>query len=112
MRFIYYTVTFLAALVILAFAGWEVYLHRNVIGNAFPNINFGKPADVPKKHHDHHPVKCKGCTCTDCKCCEGGKCVEGCTCCKNDDCCPDGCKPKAGCDDKKCPAPPPMQKAN
>jgi hypothetical protein len=104
MRFIYYTVTFLAALVILAYAGWQTYLHRNVILNAVPNVNFGKP-DAPKPK-PHNPIKCKDCTCTDCKCTEGKCCCAKCE-------CPGACcnEKKAGCGPKGC-CPPPMPKAD
>lgn len=33
MKAIYYTVTFLAALVVLTFAGWQAYVHKDVIVN-------------------------------------------------------------------------------
>ena len=67
MKFIYNTVTFLAAVVVLAWAGWEVYLHKDF---------------VAVKSSTACPC-CKQCVCgkADCKggCC-GKKCCDGCGC--------------------------------
>lgn len=76
MKAIYYTVTFLAALVVLTFAGWEVYLHRNVIANAV--------------HHQAAPCGCNtGCTCPagKCACNVDESCSPDCDCAAKAPCC-------------------------
>lgn len=79
MKAIYNLVTFLAAVVVLAWAGWQTYLHWDVLT---------KQVMVP-------PVaaKCKPC-CGNCKC---GKTDCAGACCADKKCC-DAC----GCTDAGC----------
>lgn len=87
MKAIHNTVTFLAAIVVLSWAGWQTYLHWDILLN--------KAVVVPQTRQQHPPAKkcpcCNHCTCgkTDCKgaCCADKKCCDicGCTeagCCK------------------------------
>lgn len=54
MKAIYNLVTFLAALVVLAWAGWETYLHWDVITGKAPMVwHHGKTA--------HKECKCENC---------------------------------------------------
>lgn len=76
MKLFYYTVTFLAALVVLTLAGWEVYLHRDVIQNAV------------------HKVPATKCGCNDGCACPAGQCK----CNVDESCSPDcDCAAKAPC---------------
>lgn len=79
MKAIYNLVTFLAALVVLAWAGWETYLHWDVITGKAPMVwHHGKLAP-------HH----KKCCCKECKC---ENCPKDCA----GDCCKDCCQPDQG----------------
>lgn len=107
MKTIYDSVTFLAAVVVIAFASFQVYLHLGMI------IGTGKvhPHWVHSEHkHHHHKASKEGCGCGDkCNCDSGCKCgktaTKECICnpCK---CCP-ACKGNVACtckDCKCCPA--------
>lgn len=73
MKAFYNFITFMAALVVLGWAGWEVYLHVGM---------FTAPAAVKAG-----ACACKACVCK-CGCDKGGKCeCKKCVC----DC---GCAPK------------------
>lgn len=95
MKFIYNTVTFLAALVVLGYAGWQTYLHWNVLkGQVLYDSKCCQP-----------PQKTSGCnkdcsyTNKNCACANGKKCSESCTCSKdtcNDCLC--GCKTSGKCE--------------
>lgn len=79
MKAIHGTVTFLAALVILAFAGWQTYLHWDVVTGKHPVSKCACVAD---------------CKCVKCKCKTGKKCIADCTCGK--------CECNANCKCAKC----------
>jgi hypothetical protein len=82
MKAIYYTVTFLAALVVLAFAGWQAYLHKDVIVGNVPGI-------VGKKCGCNADCKC---TKAECKCSAENSCSPDCDCVKA--AAPACCEPK------------------
>jgi hypothetical protein len=108
---LYYTATFLAALIVIAWCGFETYLHWGVITS-------GKAATMTP--HWHHGHKAKGHPCT-CGCDQTGQCTcpncnAGCgftpapaQAKKSDVCCKDCGNPNCTCDgkcncskDKKC----------
>lgn len=74
----YYLVTFLAACVILGFAGWQAYLHRqpimNYFNNQFQNVKQLKNAKAETPGN---------CTCVNCECCQCDNCTcDNCECCQ------------------------------
>lgn len=76
---IYYTVTFLAALVVLGFASYEGYVHRHCIANAVKGVV------QPAKNCDHkgccpaaNKCGCVNCVCENCQCVDGKACDEVC----------------------------------
>ena len=78
MKVIYYTLTSVAALVVLSWCGFGAYVHRDVIANIMCNHS--------------------KCCCDCCKCC---KCCDCCKCGCNDECNNGGCANGKCCIKKK-----------
>jgi hypothetical protein len=79
MKAIHGIITFLAALVVLAFAGWQTYLHWDM---------------VTGKHTMSKCACVADCKCVKCDCKAGKKCIAACTCAK--------CKCNIDCKCEKC----------
>lgn len=75
MKALYNLVTFLAAVVILTWAGWQTYLHWDIPVAKKP------AACLCCKHCACGKTDCKGACCPDKKCCNDCGCTEA-GCCK------------------------------
>jgi len=81
MKAIHNTVTFLAAVVVLTWAGWQTYLHWDIL------MNKANVAVTPAKkcpcctHCTCGKTDCKGACCADKKCCDACGCTDA-GCCK------------------------------
>ncbi len=84
MKALYNVVTFLAAVVILSWAGWQTYLHWDILMNKAA-VHHAKPIPVPCKTCCKHCIcgkaDCKGACCADKKCCDACGCTDS-GCCK------------------------------